>query len=300
MPSERRVRQIDNDKVDARCAQVAARQWTILDVDDLRACGLSREQIAWRARNGRLFPFHRGVYSVVPNPSLEGCFLAAVKACGPGAALSRYSVAVLYGWLPWDGRDPEVTAPRACRRPGIRTYRSDTIERTFYKGIPVTTPARTLRDLSATLPFNQLRRAVNEALNQRRIRAAEFVTSHHRGAKQLRAVLATAAPTRNEYEDVVLAVLLQAGLPMPEVNQSLLRFFPDFHWPAQRVILEADSKRFHDQLLARADDFRRQRVLEAHGESVIRTTWVEVVTKPGAVVRRVRQALEAASVEFVR
>jgi very-short-patch-repair endonuclease len=87
---------------------------------------------------------------------------------------------------------------------------------------------------------------------------------------------------------------------MPEVNQSRLRFFPDFHWPAQRVILEADSKQFHDQMLARADDFRRQRVLEAHGESVIRTTWVEVVTKPGAVVRRVRQALEAASVEFVR
>jgi very-short-patch-repair endonuclease len=169
-----------------------------------------------------------------------------------------------------------------------------------YKGIPVTTPARTLRDLSATLPFNQLRRAVNEALNQGRIKPAELVTSHHRGAKRLRAVLATAAPTRNEYEDIVLAVLLQAGLPMPEVNQSRLRFFPDFRWPAQRVILEADSKRFHDQMLARADDFRRQRVLEAHGETVIRTTWVEAVTKPGAVVRRVRQALETASVEFVR
>jgi very-short-patch-repair endonuclease len=39
------------------------------------------------------------------------------------------------------------------------------------------------------------------------------------------------------------------------------------------------------------DDFTRQRVLEDHGETVIRTTWVEVVTKPGAVVRRVRQVL---------
>jgi very-short-patch-repair endonuclease len=271
----------------------AARQWTILDTEDLRACGLSPEQIAWRVRNGRLFPFHRGVYSVVPNPSLEGCFLAAVKACGPGAVLSHYSAAVLYGWLPWDGRDPEVTTAKPCRRPGIRTHRSQSIERAFHKGIPVTPPARTLIDLSSMLPFNQLRRAVNEALNQKRIKPAELVTSNHRGAKQLRAILATAAPTRNEYEDIVLAVLLQAGLPMPEVNQRRLRYFPDFRWPAQRVLLEADSARFHDQMLARADDFHRQRELETHGDTVIRTTWTEITTRPDRVVARVRDALAA-------
>jgi hypothetical protein len=77
-------------------------------------------------------------------------------------------------------------------------------------------------------------------LNQRQIKPAELVTSHHRGATQLRAILATAAPTRSEYEDIVLAVLLQAGLPMPEVNQRRLRYFPDFRWPAQRVLLAAD------------------------------------------------------------
>jgi very-short-patch-repair endonuclease len=59
------------------------------------------------------------------------------------------------------------------------------------------------------------------------------------------------------------------------------------------VLLEADSAQFHDQMLARADDFRRQHVLEEHGDTVIRTTWVEVATKPGAVVRRVRLALGA-------
>jgi very-short-patch-repair endonuclease len=291
---ERRVTAAQFEKVDARVARVAAGQWTIVDLEELHRCGLSDGAITWRVQSGRLFPRHRGVYSVVPNPPLEGCFLAAVRACGPDAALSRYSAAVLCDWLPWDGRDPEVTAPTLRVHPGIRTYRAARVERIFIKGIPVTPPARTLIDLAAAEPYERVRRAVNEALNQRSIKVGDLVTSHHRGANKLRAVLATAAPTRNEYEDIVLAILLHGGLPMPEVNQSQLRYFPDFRWRDQRVILEADSKQFHDQMLARADDFRRQEVLEDHGDTVIRTTWNEITTRPDRVVRRVRGALSSA------
>ncbi len=266
-------------------------QWNVLDLDELRSCGLTRQAVSKRVAAGRLFPKYRGVFALVPKLSLEGMFLAAVKACGPGSVLSHFSCAVLRGWFRWDWRFPEVTAPNPRTHEGIYTHRSTNIERVFLKGIPVTPVLRTLTDLSATLPFAGLRRAVNEALNQRAISPAELVTSKHRGAKKLRAILATAAPTRNEYEDIVLAVLLQAGLPMPEVNQRHLRFFPDFRWPAQRVLLEADSTKFHDQMLARADDFHRQRELEAHGDTVVRTTWAEITTRPDRVVARVRAAL---------
>jgi hypothetical protein len=273
-------------------AEFAARQWNVLDLDDLRASGLSRQAVWKRVQAGRLFPKYPGVFALgSPKLTLEGVFLAAVKACGLGAVLSHFSAAVLYGWFRWDGRFPEVTASNPRTHAGIYTHRSNHIERTLYKGIPVTPVIRTLTDLSSMLPFAGTRRAVNEALNQRVIKPAELVTSHHRGAKQLRAILATAAPTRNEYEDIVLAVLMQAGLPMPEVNQRRLRFFPDFRWPAQRVLLEADSTQFHDQMLARADDRRRQELLEHHGDTVIRTTWTEITTRPGKVVARVRGAL---------
>ena len=57
------------------------------------------------------------------------------------------------------------------------------------------------------------------------------------------------------------------------------------------MILEADSRRYHGHMLARADDAERQAILEAQGELVLRTTWVEIVTRPGAVVGRVRAAL---------
>jgi hypothetical protein len=286
-------------KLDARIAQRAARQWSIVDLDDLRACGLSQQAVSKRVEAGRLFPFHRGVWSVIPNPALEGCFLAAVKACGWGAALSHYSFAALHGWLEWDGRDIEVTAPTLRRHPGIRVHRCERVERAVYKGIPVTRPARAVADLAGSpLPFDQLRRAVSEGLNQRRIQPLDLVISGRRGAKRLRAILATAAPTRNEYEDIVLAILTQAGLPMPEVNQRVPPYFPDFRWPAWRVALEADSAQFHDHLLARADDARRQAVLEARGDVVVRTTWNEAMLKPELVVRRVRRAFDAASVDL--
>ena len=228
---------------------------------------------------------------------MEGLFLAAVIACGPGAVLSHYSAAALRGWVEWDGRDPEVTTPTPRYHPGIRTHRSQTVERTVVKGIPVTPAARTAIDISASLPERRLRRAINEALNQRHLELRDLVTSGHRGARKLRRILAGAAPTRSELEDVVLAVLVD--LPRPEVNRRGTRYVPDFRWPAARVILEADSVQFHDQPLARADDATRQCALERAGETVLRTTWAEATLRPGALERRVRAALDAASVEFL-
>jgi very-short-patch-repair endonuclease len=282
------------EQVDARVARVAARQWGIVDVHDLRACGLSDDAIRIRVRAGRLFPKYRGVYAVGhPNISLEGLFLAAVKACGPDAVLSHYAAGALYRLVKWDGRYPEVTAPTLRRHPGILTHRSQDIERAFYKGIPITPPARALIDLSSVLPFKPLRRAVNEALNQRLITPAQLVTSHHRGAKQLRQILATAAPTRSELEDVVLALL--SGLPTPDVNKPLNghRYIPDFRWPGHRLIVEADSRRFHDHMLARADDAARQAYLEATGERFLRVTWLQATTQPTQTRARIEAALRS-------
>jgi very-short-patch-repair endonuclease len=159
-------------------------------------------------------------------------------------------------------------------------------------GIPVTSPARTIRDLAGALPYKKLRRAVNEALNREQIRPADLVVGHHRGARKLRRILATAAPTRNEYEDLVNDLLHRAGIPAPEVNRRRGGFEPDFRWPEQKVILEADSKRYHGHLVARAYDAERQAVLEARGETVVRTTWHEAVNRPHVMVARVRATLE--------
>jgi len=82
---------------DVRVAQVAARQHGVLSVEDLRACGLSLDAISVRAKNGRLHPMYKGVYSVGhPNPTRDGWLFAAVKACGPRAVLSHRAAAELH------------------------------------------------------------------------------------------------------------------------------------------------------------------------------------------------------------
>ncbi len=271
-------------------ARLAASQWSVLSLDELRACGLTRQAVAKRVQAGRLHPRYRGIYAVGhPNLSLNGCFLAAVKACGQDAALSHFSAACLWCLLKWDYRDPEVTAPTLRKHEGIRTHTSQTIERTYRSGIPVTTPLQTLIDLSSMLPFATLRRAVNEALNQRLVKPHQLVTANHRGAKQLRDVVATGAPTRNEFEDLVHALL--GELPQPLTNQPLLGYVPDFHWPEHRLILEADGRDTHDQLLARADDKARQRFLEHNGYDVLRVTWRQATTQPAKLQARLRAAL---------
>lgn len=289
---------------DVAVARLAAEQWGVLSTRDLAACGLTPQGIARRVRNGRLHPVHRGVYAVGhPNLSLEARFLAAVKACGETAVLSHVSAAALWGIIVrGDDRSPEVTA-RSCRRhPGLRTHRSALTpdEVTRHRAIPVTTPARTLLDLAATLPERALRRAVRQAqslhlANIPQLTRALQRAGPRRGTVALARIIATGpAPTRSALEDIVLELLLSAGLEHPDVNVPLVldgrRVVPDFRWPAQRLILEADGRAWHDHQTAREDDAERQALLERHGERVLRVTWRQVVSHPHETLARVHAA----------
>jgi predicted transcriptional regulator of viral defense system len=230
MPAECYMRSLtgngDSTRPDVLVARLAAEQFGVVSLGELRLCGVSRKAVMVRVRNGRLHPLYRGVYAVGhANPSLEGRFLAAVKACGPGAALSHYSAAAHYGLVTWDDRYPEVTAATTARRHrGIRAHRSSRLEvqdTTRHKGIPITTPARTLIDLAATFTYEALRRTVREA--QRRLVTIGQILEAldrlgaRRGTANLGKILATGpAPTRSELEDTVLDLLLQGGFAHPD------------------------------------------------------------------------------------
>jgi predicted transcriptional regulator of viral defense system len=80
--------------------------------------------------------------------------LAAVKACGPGAVLSHWSAAELWGFVDEQGRQPHVTVVGSATRllPGVAVHRTaalDSRDRARYRGVPVTAAARTLLDLAA-------------------------------------------------------------------------------------------------------------------------------------------------------
>ena len=93
--------------------------------------GYSVEAIRHRLAKGRLHEVFRGVYAVDrPHEMSEGMWMAAVLRCGEGAALSHASSAALWEVRPRLRGLIEVTIPahRTVEEPGIRVYRSRTLE----------------------------------------------------------------------------------------------------------------------------------------------------------------------------
>ena len=289
-----------------RVALKAADEWGILAVAELRACGLSLREIDRRAAAGRLHRKHQGVYAVGHSSlALEGEFLAAVKACGPEALLSHYAAAAHWRMVEWDGRYPEVTVVGRGTRihAGIRAHRTQLIharDRRHHRGVPVTSPARTLVDLASLLDYRGLRRAGRQAQSLQLVSLGQITETMkrlgpRRGVRNLRRVLATGpAPTRSELEDAVLDLILSGDLKPPDINVPLeiegRRVIPDFRWPDERLVVEADGAKWHDGELAKGDDGERQAFLEACGERVLRVTWEQAIARPAQTLERLTAA----------
>jgi very-short-patch-repair endonuclease len=303
----RAYRGLDATRPDVRVARLAADQWGVVDLDDLRWCGLSQDGVERRVRSGHLHPLHKRVFAVGhTNLPQQARILAAVKACGAHAFGSRFAAGELYARIVLLGdRRPDVLVLGATtrRHPEIRVHRTtrlDPRDVTRCQGIPVTTPARTLVDLAADLTYDQLRRATREAQAQRLVTLPQLVETLARlrpcrGAVNLARIVAGGpAPTRSELEDVVLDLILRGGLRHPDVNVPIRvggrRIVPDFRWPEQRLVVEADGARYHDGEVAREDDAERQALLEAAGERVLRVRWEQAVCRESQTLRRIRAA----------
>jgi Protein of unknown function (DUF559)/Transcriptional regulator, AbiEi antitoxin len=265
-------------KVDALVAERA--MWGVISTPELLKCGMTHRMVETRALAGRLHRVHRGVYAVGhAQLTQEGRFLAAVKACGPRAALSHFSAAVHWGLLEPIERFPDVTAPTGRAHRGINTHRSSSLasDVVVHRGIPTTTPSRTLADL-------------------KRVKVpAKTLTRARRQAQTLGLIAPTGeppAPTRSVLEDLVLALILKAGFAHPDVNVPLqtgrTTLIPDFRWPEQRLIVEADGAAYHDN--TKREDAERQALLEQRGERVIRITNEQVVHHPEQTVERLQRA----------
>ena len=175
----------------------------------------------------------------------------------------------------------------------------DSRDITRHYGIPITTPARTLIDLAASFEYRALRaRSAKHrpaSPTSRRSWNALDRLGPRRGTANLTKILATGpAPTRSELEDTVLDLILAGGFQHPDVNRPLTidgrRVIPDFRWPTQRLVIEADGAEWHDNPIAREDDAERQAILEAHGERVLRVTWQQAITRRAETLERIRAA----------
>jgi hypothetical protein len=284
-----------------------ARQYGVASMPQLRDLGLSGSGVRHRVATGRLHRIHRGVYGLTQSSLLprEGRWLAAVLACGPGAVLSHRSAAALLELRPSGSANVDVTAPnrRGRPRPGISAHAGSLHpdEVTTIRGIPCTSLARTAVDL-AEIVGRSVERYLEQAEIQHRFDLATLQSqlSRHptrRGVGVVAAILAELVEprlTRSELEEGFLALVREAGLPVPEVNARLTLtdgsvIEVDFLFRSARLIVETDGRATHATRWAFEQDRRRDQLLRLSGFTVIRFTYTQVVNRPGEVPRHPRR-----------
>lgn len=284
-----------------------ARQHGVVTVAQLRSAGFGRDAIRRRCRTGWLRRLHRGVYlvghAVAPELAVT---MAACFACGPGSVVSHHSAARLWGLPILSGRpecvDISVVRRDPGNRPGIHIHRVRALRASEVRrvdGIPATAPGRTLVDLAACAPFDEVEVAFIDArsrglLHERDLTLALQHSVGRPGAPQFRRLVEMARDsglTRSEAERKLLALVRAAALPIPKVNVRVGRLEVDFLWPDQKVVVEVDGFAFHAGWKAFERDRERDAGLTARGYVVLRVTWRQLVARREAVTARIAGTL---------
>jgi putative AbiEi antitoxin of type IV toxin-antitoxin system/uncharacterized protein DUF559 len=281
--------------------ELARRQWGVVSRDQLMELGFGTRGISDWVRAGRLHRLHRGVYAFGHDRlRIEGRWLAAVMACGPGAVLSHRDAAQIWELRQSQSGLIDVTVPSQngrIRRHGIRVHRSGRLapgETAVRLGIPVTTVARTLLDLADVLPRQALRRAVTEAEYTGRFDLTTLIAvvennPGRRTRKVFEAVEGKLHRTRSPLEDRFLELLDRQGVEEPHSALWLEGYEVDFAWPDVGLVVELDGLAAHATREAVRRDRKRDRVLWRAGFRTLRLTSADL-EDPAAVLADLAQA----------
>lgn len=287
-----------------KVAQLGARQHGIVSVRQLAALGVGESSVEKAVAAGRLHRIHRGVYAVGHTSlTLHARCLAAVLTCGPGALLSHYSAAWLWGLLSTPPVPVHVTAPvPRRRRPPIRLHHSRTLadeDRALEDRIPLTAVPRTLLDVGATARPDRLRGMLKRAeelklFDLSRVEALLGRCGRHPGAFRLRRALALYRPprfTRSGLERHFLDLAEHVGLPRPVTGYNEAGYELDVYWPELRFAVELDVFETHGTREAFEEDRLRQEDLKLAGVELTRVTGRRLEREPDRVLERVARLL---------
>jgi len=266
-------------------------QHGLIAIWQLDQLGLARWQIRSIREHGQLVTCRRGVLQLPGTPELpEQPLLAACLAAGPDAVASHWAAAGLFGLKGCASGTLEITIPRQARLEAVRVHELTRplarVDRTRHKGIPVTSPARTILDLASTEASAWL---VERMLDDAGVR--KLLTLHdmaatleragplHRGRSVLVPILKARRHEWGQRFDSLLElriarVLRVAGIP-PGAMHCLVDtaggiYEIDFAWPDRQAGLDAHGFEPHGTRSALDHDARR-------GHWLLRAGWHVVV-----------------------
>jgi hypothetical protein len=204
----------------------------------------------------------------------------------------------------------EITVPRhRCPRTRRATIHRSTdlvVDHTTVRNrIPVTNPLRTIVDLGAVLPAEQVEEAVDTGLappSLFSIAAIEWmrneVTGPGRSGCGVLGKILDERALGDEVNDSLLEprmarLLRRAGLPPAIFHYAVTTpggvFLAevDFAYPELRLAIEVDGFNVHSTPKRMSKDFVRQNGLVPYGWYVLRFTWRQVVREPEMVFRTI-------------
>jgi len=173
-------------------------------------------------------------------------------------------------------------------------------ERAVRDGIPVTTLARTVFDFAEAAPYDELKKAAEEAdrLRLLRLRDLEAVCERGFGRRALRPVrrllteLGAPAEGRSPLEVRFAEFLRERQIPPPAQNVQVLDHEVDALWPAAKLVVELDSWEHHAHRAAFERDRARDPELLLAGYRTIRVTHRRLDREPGMLADQIRALLE--------
>jgi Protein of unknown function (DUF559) len=281
-----------------------------LDGPSTRPAALAEGVTDWQLRHPDVVRLSRDTYlRRCDDGDVRSRLPAILMTAPPGAVLSHETAAALWRVeipLVRTDRPAHLTVPvrsKARNREDRRLHRgvlhTDEIERRW--GIPVTTPARTWRDLATVLEPAALL-AVTDQLLDVLCRPADLERAlsrapSGRGAARCRRVLAVADPrVDSPMESVIRWLLHDAGLPRPTLQYRALDDrgrhigFGDMAWPEHKVLVEFDGD-VHRERRVFVADLRRHNRLVLEGWIVLRFSSADVLGRPQEVIAALRRAL---------
>jgi hypothetical protein len=289
--------------------RIGCSQRGLITAAQLEALDLGHSGRHWAVVTGRMTRVRQGVYLLAGvQPTWETIVLAAVLAAGPAVVASHVTAARLWGVL--DGRpsDPvppaiHLIAPRVRRHDGVIVHRQRLTDRDRARrwSVPVTSPARTLFDLSSMVDADGLGRSTDEALRRGLLDLAQLRRTYdehggggRRGLGPLQQVLSERIvgfdPGANDWERRMDDLWDQLGLPAAPRQYVIVtkgaRYRVDRAVVDLRIAVEWAGNEFHGQRSRYSRD--RLRISD-----LVQAGWDVVEVTPNWTPERVRRTVLA-------
>ena len=302
--------------LDTRLSRVAAGQHGLFTRQQALALGFSRTYLRRQLHYGVWDVVAPGVYGVRGCPwTWRRRLMLAALDLGPGTVVSHRAAAALHGYPGFRPGAPELTVVKGShgrRRWNVHTTRdlpaSDQIK---IDGIPVTSGLRTLFDLAALLPHQQVERLLDDLLaagtlklGAVALRFARYRRQGRRGVAALANILEARGPgyvpPASELEALLRDVLARGGHPQPDwdcahpAGPAVGRADATYH--SAKLIIEADGRRWHGQFAQMEADRHRDIAAALAGYHTMRFMWGDLVMRPDWVNHVVGQYLSLAGI----